>query len=204
VKPVDTGANSDTIANDAILISRDAKTGPINLPSNFSLITSTDEEMSAYLSSAAGIPQNGSSTLSFWHGFLNMPQFLQGTFVNTQTGETFTVWNGDTITVTDSNGNTAKFQWQPFSTVQWRLVPNSIRDSEGNPPGVTPTAAAAIGPPVSVTLPNNQQITLTPYQAPDNSPPLPRGTVTVEPLPGGTALVGCENGSPSCAAIPNL
>lgn len=207
VKPADTGANADSIANDALLISRSAKTGPITLPSDFSLTGSTDEEMSAYLSSAAGIPQNGTSTISLWHGITNFPQVLQGTFVNVQTGEAFTLWNGDTITVTDSNGNTAKFQWTPLSTIQWRLVPNSVRNAAGNPPGATPMAAGADGSSVTVTLPNGNTTIITPFQAPDGDPPLPKGTVILEPDPfgtGGTAIVivGCENSGP-CADIPN-
>jgi len=207
VKPVGSAANTDAIANDAIMIDRSAKTGQITLPSTFSLITTTPEIISSYLSSADGVPQNGPATTSLWHALTNFPQLLQGTFVNVQTGETFTLWNGDTITVTDSNGNRAKFQWTPLSTIQWTLVPNSVRNAAGNPPGGTPMAAGADGPSVTVTLPNGQSTIITPYQAPAGDPPLPKGTVILDPDPFGTGgsavIVGCENSGP-CADIPNI
>jgi hypothetical protein len=137
---------------------------------------------------------------SLWHALTNFPQLLQGNFVNVQTGETFTLWNGDTITVTDSDGNTAKFQWTPLSTVQWTLVPNSVRNAAGNPPGVTPTTATPSAPSVIVTLPNGTQTTITPYQAPP-ADPLPPGTVTLDPNPFGTPDVGCANPDKGCPAV---
>jgi hypothetical protein len=204
VKPADSGANGDTIANDALLLGRSAKTGEIDLPSSLSLITDTQEIISSYLSSADGVPQSGASQISLWHGITNFPQAVQGTFTNIQTGETFTLWNGDTITVTDSNGNTAKFKWTPLSSVQWALVPNSVRDKNGNPPGKTPTPALPAGGSLTVTLPAGQGTTIvTPYQAPPGDPALPRGTVTVDPDPFGTATVGCINGG-ACSALPVL
>jgi hypothetical protein len=204
VRPLDTGANADTISNDALLLDRSAKTGTITLPSDLSLTGTTQEIISAYLSSADGVPQSGASTISLWHGITNFPQAVQGTFTNIQTGETFTLWNGDTITVTDSNGNTAKFMWTPLSSVQWALVPNSVRDKNGNPIGGNPMAAVPAGGQVTVTMPNGQTTIVTPYQAPDGDPPLPKGTVTVEPFDqGGIVLVGCFNGG-ACSDLPNL
>jgi hypothetical protein len=204
VKPADSGANADAIANDALLIARSAKTGPITLPTDITLTGDPQETISAYLSSAAGVPQNGTSVISLWHGITNFPQAIQGTFVNTETGETFTLWNGDTIIVTDSNGDTAKFQWTPLSSIQWTLVPGSIRDKNGNPIGQTSTPASAAGPSVAVTLPDQQTSVITPYQAQIGDPPLPKGTVTLDPDVGitGTQVV-CWGGG-ACVVIPGL
>jgi hypothetical protein len=202
VKPLDTGANADTISNDGLLLDRSAKVGTVTLPPGYSVTGTTQEIISAYLSSADGVPQSGASTLSPWHALTNYPQLVQGQFTNIQTGETFTLWNGDTITVTDSNGNTAKFMWTPLSSVQWALVPNSLRDKNGNPIGGTPKTAVPAGGSVTVTLPNGQTTVVTPYQAPDGDPPLPKGTVTVEPE-AGIVIVGCYNGG-ACSDIPNL
>lgn len=204
VKPADSGANADTISNDALLITRSAKTGPVTLPPTISLTGDPQETASAWLSSAEGVPQNGASTVSLWHGITNFPQAIQGTFINVSTGQTFQLWNGDTITVTDSSGNTAKFQWTPLSSVQWTLVPGSLRDKNGNPIGQNSIPANPAGPSVAVTLPDQQTSVITPYEAQIGDPPLPKGTITVEPdlSVGGTQVV-CWGGG-ACVVIPGL
>lgn len=168
--------NADTITADALLFHRSAKTGPIKLPVGIGL-GDTPEAISAWLSSAEGVPQSGTSSFSVWHAITNYPQLVKGTFTNTETGETFTVWNGDVITVTDpATGNTAQFQWTPLSTVQWTLVPGSERDSNGNPIGQSGPPSGAAVPTASVSIPGNNfpTITVTPF---DDS--LPRGEITV-------------------------
>jgi hypothetical protein len=99
---------------------------------------------------------------------------------------------------------TAKFMWTPLSTVQWALVPDSLRDKRGNPIGGTNMAAVPAGGSVTVTLPDGQTTSVTPYQAPPGDPPLPKGTVTVDPNVGdGIVLVGCFLGG-GCADNPLL
>jgi hypothetical protein len=159
--------NAQLISGDALLLARSAKTLAIKLPPGYSLSGSEDVELSRWLSSAAGVPISGIPQRSFWHALFNFPSFLEGTFTNIATGQKFSLWNGDVITVTDSNGWTAQFQWQPLSTVQWALVPNSIRDAKGNPPGIAhpiaPPTAALPGATVTIPLPDGPTVIITPY-----------------------------------------
>jgi hypothetical protein len=170
--PFTATTDAQTISADGLLLFRSAKTLPIKLPPSIP-ITETPEIISAWLSSAAGIPQVGATSLGYWHALTNFPQLIKGTFINTATGETFTVWNGDVITVTDSNGNTAQFQYTPLGSVQWTLVPGSTRIN-GQPVGGTPPTGGLPGAAVSVTYPNGPTVTITPF-----NDTLPRGTVTV-------------------------
>jgi hypothetical protein len=167
--------DAETISADAAVLSRSAKTTEITLPSGLTLTGSEPEEISAWLSSASGIPLDGATTLGFWHALTNFPQLIQGTFINTATGQTFTVWNGDVITVVDPDGNTAQFQYTPLSSIQWTLVPGSIRNSQGAPIGSTTTPTGALtGAAVTVGYPGGPTVTITPYN--DTTP---TGTVTV-------------------------
>jgi hypothetical protein len=182
-------ANTDaqTISADAAALFRSAKTKAITLPPG-TPITDTQEIISAWLSSAAGIPLEGSTSLGFWHALANFPQLIKGTFLNVATGEIFTLWNGDVITVTDSSGNTAQFQWTPLSTIQWTLVPGSIR-IHGNPVGATPPVGALPGAALTVTYPNGPTVIVTPY-----NDTLPSGTITVgDPIdiPNSPPIVVC-------------
>jgi hypothetical protein len=169
--------NTEAIATDTKLFARSAK-GRVTTPGSIPLNGTTPEIIGAWLGSSEGVPQTGPSTVSLWHAVTNFPQILQGTFTNFATGETFTLWNGDVITVIDSNGWTAQFQWTPLSTIQWALLPDSIRDQNGNPIGVPPPTASpgarqpggarAVGstnanmPPRTVTAWYNTTPTVTP------------------------------------------
>lgn len=80
-----------------------------------------------------------------------------------------------------------------------------VADSTSHRPVTAETLfqSASISKPLTA-LPGGQITTIvTPYQAPPDQPALPRGSATVEPVPGGVIIVGCENGGP-CASIPNL
>ena len=123
-------------------------TGRIGLPPSYT-VNATPELISQWLSSVEIPEVPGTQVVSVWHGLTNFPQFIRWTFVNTQTGDTFTLWNSDTVTVTDSNGWTAKFQWEPLSSIQWVFVPDSIRDENGNAPSSTTSQNTVTGQTVS-------------------------------------------------------
>jgi hypothetical protein len=182
--PIYVTTNTQTISSDALLLARSAKTGEIALPPGYT-VNDTQEEISSWLSSAGGVPIGGAPSASLWHGLTNYPQLLQGTFTITATGQQFTLWNGDVITVTDSNGWSAQFQWTPLSSVQWTLVPNSIRNAQGKPPGapnLAPTSTQEPGAAQTIALPGGQIITIIPTTVPPNQN-VPRGTVILEPDP---------------------
>lgn len=190
--PIGPASNAQTILVDAFTLRRSAKTGSILLPDTYS-VNDVAETISEWLSSAAGVPLL-SSTVSIWHGITNFPQAVEGTFVVTATGQTFQLWNGDTITVTDSNGWTAQFQWSPLSTIHWQLVPNSIRNAQGQPPsGSEPTSAPKSsqlpGAAVSVTLPNGITVAVIPTDVTTT----PDGTITVEPIAEPPNLSACSD-----------
>lgn len=182
------GSNADAVSADNLLLARSAKVASIHLPSTL-VVTSTPELISQWLSSSAGVPEvPGSQVLaSPWHALSDYPQVVEATFVDTTTGQTFNLWNGDVITVTDARGWTAKFQWTPLSSIQWTLVVGSIRDAKGHPvPNAatnqpTPGGVGQPGGPIDVSLPpdwnpNNFWI------MPDFNNPTPGGTVTVGPV----------------------
>jgi hypothetical protein len=199
-KELNVVTNADAISADNVLLARSAKAQPVKIPPQFSA-NDNDGDLSAWLSSTEGIPQSGPSSISLWHGIANFPQAVQGTFINTQTGEVFSLWNGDTIRVIDSNGNSALFQWTPLSSNQWTEVPGSFRNAQGNSPTAStpaqpePTPGGTPQPvgPILTTYPGGptQPTTVVPWY--DN--PTPGGTVTVEPLPdvpvGGCSTPGC-------------
>ncbi|HWG71756.1 MAG TPA: hypothetical protein VN692_20260 [Steroidobacteraceae bacterium] len=188
IMPISTASDVGAISSDNRLLSRSAKQGKITLPVGIP-VTDTPEQISAWLSSAQGIPIAGSPALGIWHGLANFPQFLEGTFINTETGQIFKLWNGDTITVTDSNGYTVQLQWQPLSTVQWAVVPGSIRDASGKPLAgnnsvYTPKSGGYAEPVGSITVSysGGPTIWLMPWY--DN--PTPGGMVIIgDPIYGG-------------------
>jgi hypothetical protein len=128
--------DAQAIAADNALFARSSKVGLIKLPSNLPLMNASDPiELTGAWLQDTGLPQFGVTTYSFWHGLLtlNIQQVAQGTFINLTDGTKFTLWSGDTVKVTDVNGYTAKFQWNPDATPTWQFVSGSIRDPHGKP-----------------------------------------------------------------------
>lgn len=188
---IDGTSNADAVTNDNIIFARSAAdaghiTMPSNLPFNGAGGNSFPDLWGEYL---AGQLVLVGQEENLWHGILNYPQVLQGTFVNEQTGQKFEIWSGDTITVTDQNGWTAKFQWNPGADPQWQYVPNSMRDQKGNPVNTTgsnpPTNGGGRQPggPYYVTLPpgwNSPGFYITLIYDDPIGPP--KGTITVGPI----------------------
>lgn len=180
------GSNADAVSADNLLLARSAKVASIHLPSTL-VVTSTPELISQWLSSSAGIPEVPGSQVpaSPWHALLDYPQVVEATFIDTTTGQTFNLWNGDVITVTDANGWTAKFQWTPLSSIQWTFVVGSVRDANGNP---VPNAAANQPAPGGVGQSTGPiDVSLPPDWNPNNFWIMP---VFDNPTPGGTVTVG--------------
>jgi hypothetical protein len=128
--------DAQAIAADNALFARSSKVGLIRLPSNLPLMNASDPiELTGAWLQTVGLAQYGASYSSLWHGLLtlNLPAVLQGTFINLTDGTKFTLWSGDTVQVTDVNGYTAKFQWNPGASPTWQFVSGSIRDPHGKP-----------------------------------------------------------------------
>jgi hypothetical protein len=206
--PIDATTNADTITYDDRIIARSAETGIIRTPTGIP-VTETPETISAWLSSAAGVPQVGPSEIDLWHGLTNFPQAVEGKFIVSATGQQFTLWNSDTITVTDQNGWTAKFQWTPLSNIQWKLVPGSIRDQNGNPPTaneqepnpgtpLAPAQYALVAAGLTISYPGGPTVFIFPFF-------YPTAIVTVQQLyndiPPAQLCVDLE-GSTACASNP--
>src|SRR6185437_4914555 len=82
---IDGTSNADAVTDDNIIFARAAaEAGRVTLPSNLPLNgadgNSTPELQGAYLGSV--LTMTGSES-SLWHGIINYPQVLEGTFINT-------------------------------------------------------------------------------------------------------------------------
>jgi hypothetical protein len=105
--------------------------------------------------------------------------------MNMATHQTFTLWSGDTVKVTDSNGFTALFQWIPTVNPPWIYKAGSLRDKSGNPvddgtAAPKPTTGGSPQPtsPVTITLPGGPSLTVLPFY----NNPTPTGVITVSPI----------------------
>lgn len=159
------GSNADAVSADNLLMARAlANSGRLVLPPNLPFVgdsASFDVLWNEWVSNV-GLHLDTVGQTEFWHGILDMltPMYT-ATYTNEQTGEEFQVWAGDVITVTDSSGYTAKFEYTPGAPTDWTYVPNSIRDPQGNSvpntganlpaPGGTPQPTG----PYNVSLPVN-------------------------------------------------
>ncbi len=201
------GSNSDAIAFDnAIMARAELNAGRITLPSSQAFDgeggSSTPSQWEDLVSSSLVMVVPGSESYGFaWHFVNGMPSIFSEEFVNTGTGTTFRAWEGDTITVYDSNGWSAKFQFIYGVTWDWVLVPNSIRDQNGNPPPGTTSLEGPIGGGVSQPI-GALNVTL----------PAPWGGIPVEIIalyngttPDGSIVVGPVEPTPQwetqCAAL---
>ena len=124
VVPISSASDTQAISVDNLLLTRATETEQITLPANLPAVGSSNFMAVAgeYLQ-RSGLPLIGSASSS-WHGLLTpkLPAVQQGIFVNMVDGQKFTLWNGDTVTVTDSKGVNAKFQWIPDATPTWQFV----------------------------------------------------------------------------------
>ena len=131
------GSNAAAVSADNLLMARAlADAGKVALPPNLPLVggggSSFDSLWNQWVSNV-GLHQDTFGQSEFWHGVLDMLEpMATATYTVEATGVEFQVWAGDTITVTDSNGYTAKFQFTPGAPTNWTYVPNSIRDPKGN------------------------------------------------------------------------
>jgi hypothetical protein len=72
---------------------------------------------------------------SFWHAVLtlNLGQVQWGTFKDMSTGQAFTIYSTEEITVYDANGWSMKVQWIPsVASAPFQIVPGSVRDNHGD------------------------------------------------------------------------
>jgi hypothetical protein len=202
VEMIDGSTNADAVNNDNVVLARAAAESgrivlPTNLPLNGANGNSTPELQGEYLNSV--LIESGMPEENLWHGIFDYPEILEGKFTNTQTGQQFSIWDGDTVTVTDQNGWTAKFEWNPEADPQWQYVANSTRDQNGNPVnvvGANPPSSGGTAQPVGsldVSLPASWgalSVFVVPMYSNDN---VATGTITVGELQYPLA--------PQCAAI---
>jgi hypothetical protein len=107
VTPPGTTTNMSTGAFDARMFARGAMP-PIKIPvgHNPDAIEFAIEDIQAVLPTTSLPPG-----YTLWHGLTNFPQVVYYTVVNAQTGQTFQVYVGDTITVQYADGWTEKFKF---------------------------------------------------------------------------------------------
>lgn len=119
---------------DNYLTARSAKLPPINIPSTLNH-TDPPELLTQYLQTQLTPTVPGQIDTEFWHGILNQGQFVRVRFNNAQTGQSYWIYVGDSITVQYANGYTEKFKFVSFaSTAAWEKVEGSLRDQNGRKP----------------------------------------------------------------------
>lgn len=113
------------------------------------------------------------------------------TFKDAVTGQTFTIYSGEIITVYDANGWSIQLKYTPsVAGAPWQPVPGSVRDKNGNkvnmvnnvPTTPIPSGGAADGTPVNVAAGSTwNPVYVTPW-----NDSLPQGTITVgDPIEAG-------------------
>ena len=142
------------------------------------------QDIQTNMVAAAGIGYN------LWHGITNFPQVAYQMVFDAQTGKTYQIYIGDTITVQYSDGWTEKYTFLGTAggTLQWQVVPDSLRDPSGNPPSTSTTVPSTSN---STEVSGGEYsfnwtygpITVVPLLPNDGSGP--KGIVTVEPIGGG-------------------
>ncbi len=194
VVPINSSTDAQVISADNAMFHRSAKITPIPLPHNLPLVPWADatELYGAFLAGPEGVPMVGVPTFSLWHGIMSgtIGAVEKGTFMNIATGQTFTLWSGDTIKVVDPNGNSALFQWVPSLSPPWVYKEGSLKDKSGNPipdgsSAPTPKTGGSPQPlnPISFSYPGGPLVTVTPWY----NNPTPDGTVTVgDPIDPGS------------------
>jgi hypothetical protein len=132
------------LSQDNRLIARATKMPPVVLPPALSP-GDDDSLVSAALLSL--LPVQGLPGLGVPHDISGLASFTYVNVLNVQTGQTYQLFNGDTITVTftDAANNqwTAQFQVNVGglgSIALFPMVPGSLRDANGNDPTKTPTS----------------------------------------------------------------
>jgi hypothetical protein len=182
------------VANDELLLARSIKMTKLTLTTGQN-IQGVDpiDLISGWLQSRLIMTDTGTS---LWHAIatLNLPQVTYATFKDPVTGDSFTVYSGETITVYDSNGWSIQLTYTPsVAGAPWQIVPGSVRDNNGNKVdmvnNVPTTPEVSAGSPVlaaSISVAGGiswNPITVTPWQE-----TLPKGSATVEPYPGGGSI----------------
>lgn len=171
--------DGDAIKLDGELVARSTKIPPVILPPSIPP-NETPEIIEGFV--AGVLVQTGQGGNSLWHGLFpgTVGQVAYVIVKDTQTGQTYTMWANDPITIRFSNGWSCKVIWSPFSDPQFQIVPNSMRDQNGNPPGSTTSPPASQNGP-STDLGNlGDPSTGIVYVSPDAGS-TPTGTVTIEP-----------------------
>jgi len=144
-----TGDSAATIAFDARIMARALSVKPVTMPSTVNI----GDDVGVNESLAQMLIPTGQTSFNAWHGITNFPQFQSFTYMDARTGKTTSIYIGDTITVTDINGNTAKFKLvNPASTMPWQYVDGSLKDKNGNP--ITNTSTPATDTQSQTVVPN--------------------------------------------------
>jgi hypothetical protein len=203
VLPISALTTAQAIAADNAVLHRSTPGGDITLPYGNGLTWLNAAAIELPESEIAGVMLLTKIGTSWWHGlqtlFTGMPQVTYGVFTNTETGQSFTIYAGDSITVTDHDGYSAQVTWNPLGpSPHWLYVPGSLKDPKGNsvpnaadnlPPGPAPAPGGTHQPggAVVVALPGGPSQSIIPVY----NDPTPGGKVIVDPCP-----YGCQEPSP--------
>ena len=121
------------VANDEVLLARSVKMTPITLlPGQTIQGVDIPEDINGWLQGRLVQTDGGTS---FWHAMLtlNFPQVVWATFRDPVTGQSFTVYSGEIITIFDASGWSVQVQYNlGVASVPWQIVPGSVRDNHGN------------------------------------------------------------------------
>lgn len=140
-----------TITLDGGIYARATKIPPVNLPD----IAYNDEPDDIVGQIQDVLIANGTGGTDAWHGLTNYPQFGYYNVVDTQTGQTYKVYTGDTITVQLAGGYSEQFKFLGVhqGTLQWQAVPNTLMlngkpvTQPSNTSGTPVTGAGSISDP---------------------------------------------------------
>lgn len=189
--PISTTTDIGAYNFDGVAFARAPKLPPIYLPPGITT-GETDENIIQVVQTI--LVPNGGTGISWLNMLMNLGQVVYYKLTDTQTGLSYQVFVGDTITVRYADGSTEKFQFlgPEAGTVMFKRVPDSYRNKDGSKPTVpNSTSPAASGASISVIGGGGDSELVLPIV--DTS--LPRGQVTVgDPIDPATANEVDPNG----------
>lgn len=183
VTPIDASNDTGARAFDNEVHGRAADIPPLHIPTAYPP-GSVTADVIGYAQTqlyAVGGPQ-----VDFWHGLTNIGQFVYVSIFDAQTGQTYKLYVGDSVTFVYSNGYTEKFEYLgPTLSIMWQEQTNTLRDANGNVPGKSPpagsansNAGASIDWSYYDTGGDSTTIYIYPFQP--STEDVPQGTITID------------------------
>jgi len=126
---------------DNSIFARATKFAPIHAPD----LTYNEEDEIILQYIETQLTETGGTGLSIWHGLTNFPQIVWYIMVDLQTGQSFQVYVGDTITIQYANGYSEQWQFlgPEAGSIQWKRVENTLmlKGKPVTPPSTKPAAS---------------------------------------------------------------